>query len=94
MLWVQGFNKHIVQDMEGEYIATFKDADEAEAQVRLHNTAECIEYDAADSLRYMLNSRAVDFKLMAERNAASESIDTRLASSNGWTNHLPTGGRK
>ena len=77
MLWVQGFNKHIVQDMEGEYIATFKDAYEAAAQVRLHN------------VEIAKNEAKKVFNVIA-----SESIDTRLASSNGWTNHLPTGGRK
>lgn len=92
MKWLRHeINRRIIQDFDGEFVATCKDEQTAAAIIDTHNEDELIESLIADALE---DSLAKPVELLASMNGKLQfncgyhPIDTRLAKSNGWTNHL------
>jgi hypothetical protein len=91
MIWLVGaINKHIVHDVEGNWIGTFKDEEIAAEVVNAHNNGSLIPITTLVADDWTNNtkkwSNASEGDLFGNPNLTSEATDAKLAASNGWTN--------
>ena len=101
MRWSLGTNPHIIQDAEGEYVATAKTEDFAAQIVNNHNETEFVDHYAEETIERLLGEDSElrkAFLNLPQQQAFMAQVDEQrrlvkplngtFDSTKGWTNKL------